>query len=152
MSIFKTFLTVDVKHINSALDISHCLIINVILLSLFMRILGYYPEIGYDGFKYAACLRSSLFWDIAQRIVVIAQRIVVIAQRIVVIAQRIVVIAQRIVVIAQRIVVIPCRPFGKTYRPNPQGLRNRRRKSFTLEDGTNRLFRNVGKELLLYAA
>jgi len=45
--------------------------------------------------------------------------------------------------------VVPCRRFGTTYRQNLQGLSSI---FFTLEDGTHRLSRNVGKELPLYAA
>jgi hypothetical protein len=56
MSIVKTFVTVVVQYINSTLEISHCVIINVILLSLFMRIFVYYPEIGYDCFKICSLL------------------------------------------------------------------------------------------------
>ena len=56
---------------------------------------------------------------------------------------------------AQRIVIIPCRRFGTTYRSHLQGPRSQRRKPFffyflTFEDGTDRLSRNVGKELSLY--
>jgi hypothetical protein len=49
--------------------------------------------------------------------------------------------------IAQRIVVIPYRRFGTTYRSHLQGSR-----IIDLEDGTNRVPRNVGTELPLYAA
>jgi len=56
MSIVKTLVTVAVQYINSMFEISHCLIISVILLSLFLRILGYYPEIGYDCFKISSLL------------------------------------------------------------------------------------------------
>jgi len=45
--------------------------------------------------------------------------------------------------ITQRIVVIPYRRFGTTYRSDLQ---------LTLADRTERLSRNVGKELPLYAA
>lgn len=61
MSIVKIFVTVGVQFINSALEISHCLIINVILLSLFMRKLGYYPENAYDCFKIVNVILLSLF-------------------------------------------------------------------------------------------
>ena len=59
MSIVKTFVTVIVQYINSTLVISHCLIINVILHSLFMHILGYYPEIRYDCFKICCLLEGT---------------------------------------------------------------------------------------------
>jgi len=44
--------------------------------------------------------------------------------------------------ITQRIAIIPCRRFGTTFRSY----------LLTLEDGTDRLSRNVGMKLLLYAA
>jgi len=60
--------------------------------------------------------------------------------------------------ITQYRVVIPYRLFGTTYRSHLQVSRNPRRNSdfllgfLTLEDGTNMLSRNVGKELPLHAA
>ena len=56
MLIVKTFVTVVAQYINNMLEISHCLIINMILFSLFMCILGYYPETGYDCFKIRSLL------------------------------------------------------------------------------------------------
>jgi len=49
--------------------------------------------------------------------------------------------------ITQGIVVNPYRHFGKTYRSHFQRSRNH---FMTLEDGTDRLSRNVGKLLPLY--
>ena len=46
--------------------------------------------------------------------------------------------------ITQRVVVIPYRRFGTTYRTDLQGS--------VFEDGTDRLSRNVRKELALLAA
>jgi len=53
-------------------------------------------------------------------------------------------------VITQRTVVIPYWRFGTTYRCHLQGSRNM--DFMTLEDGTDRLSRNFGKELPLHAA
>jgi len=53
--------------------------------------------------------------------------------------------------ITQRIVVISYRRFGTTYPPHLQES-NSRVKIIGLEDGTDRLSRNVGKELPLYDA
>jgi len=47
--------------------------------------------------------------------------------------------------ITQRLVVIPYRPLGTTCRPNVSRF-------LTLEDGTDRLSRNVGNKLQLVAA
>ena len=55
--------------------------------------------------------------------------------------------------ITQEIVVIPYRRFGITYRSNLQGRGFLKGPGFlTLEDGTDGLSRNVGKELPLLAA
>ena len=51
-------------------------------------------------------------------------------------------------VITQRLVVIACRHFGTTYGSHFKGLLG----VLTLEDGTNRLSRNVGKKVPLLAA
>ena len=51
-------------------------------------------------------------------------------------------------VITLRILVIPCRRFGTTYRSHLQ--RSRTQSSFTIEDGTDRLSRNVGKDLKVF--
>jgi hypothetical protein len=61
MSFVKTFVTVVVQYINSKLEISHCLVINVILLSLCMLILGYFHETGYDRFKISSLLEIDAF-------------------------------------------------------------------------------------------
>jgi len=58
---------------------------------------------------------------------------------------------------ARRIVIIQYRRFGIPYGCHLRRSRNQRRKAFsfdslTLEDETDRLSRNVGKELSLYAA
>ena len=53
-------------------------------------------------------------------------------------------------VIMQRMVVIPYRRFGTINRSHLQGSRNKKKP--TLEDGTDRMSRNVGKELTLLAA
>jgi hypothetical protein len=45
-----------VQYVNNRLEISHCLITNVILVSLFMRILEYYSDTGYDCFKICSVL------------------------------------------------------------------------------------------------
>ena len=60
-------------------------------------------------------------------------------------------------VITLRIVVISYRHFGTTYGSHLQDERNSRANPtfldfLTLEDGTDRLSRNVGKELQLCAA
>ena len=52
-------------------------------------------------------------------------------------------------VTTQPTVVIPYRRFGTTYRSHLQGLEDGI--GMTLEDGTGRLSRSVGKELPLYA-
>ena len=54
--------------------------------------------------------------------------------------------------ITQRIVVIPYRRFGTTYRSHLQGSINWRFGFLTLEDGTDRSYRTVGKELPLHAS
>jgi len=47
--------------------------------------------------------------------------------------------------LTQRIVAIPHRRFGKTYGSHLQG-------SAIQEDGTDKMFRNVGEELPVYGA
>jgi len=51
-------------------------------------------------------------------------------------------------VITLRVMVIPCRHFGTTYGSHIKGLLG----VLTLEDGTDRLSRNVSKQLVLLAA
>ena len=52
--------------------------------------------------------------------------------------------------ITLQVVVIPYRCFGTTYRSYLQ--RSRIQESLTLEDGTDRLCRNIGKEIPVDAA
>jgi len=54
-------------------------------------------------------------------------------------------------VIMHEVVVIPFQRFETTCQSHVHGSRSQESKFLTLEDGTDRLFRNVGKKLPLLA-